>query len=65
MRLGFGPQAPRGLSTLREKAACAESESAGSSKKKTVQAFSIWANSSSTGVARPKIVTDTRTLLFS
>ena len=29
------------------------------------QVFSIWLNSSSTGVARPKIVTDTRTLFLS
>jgi len=29
------------------------------------QTFSTWAKSSSTGVARPKMVTDTRTLLFS
>ncbi len=29
------------------------------------QVFSTWLNSSSTGVARPKIVTDTRNLFFS
>jgi hypothetical protein len=29
------------------------------------QVFSTWLNSSSTGVARPKIMTETRTLLFS
>jgi len=29
------------------------------------QVFSTWLKSSSTGVARPKMVTDTRTLLFS
>jgi hypothetical protein len=34
-------------------------------KAKTRQVFSTCENSSSTGVARPKMVTDTRTLLFS
>jgi hypothetical protein len=29
------------------------------------QVFSTWLNSNSTGVARPKMVTDTRTLFFS
>jgi len=29
------------------------------------QVFSTWPNSSSTGVPRPKMVTDTRNLLFS
>ena len=32
---------------------------------KNNQVFSIWLNSSSTGVARPKIVTDTRRRFFS
>ena len=63
MRLGFNPKLPGGCRLWVKKAASAESESANSYKK--YQAFSIWANSSSTGVARPKIVTDTRTLLFS
>ena len=36
-----------------------------SSGGKINQVFSIWLNSSSTGVARPKIVTDTRTLFLS
>ena len=33
--------------------------------RKTDQTFSTWAKSSSTGVLRPKMVTETRTLLFS
>jgi hypothetical protein len=30
-----------------------------------IYAFSTWPNSSSTGVERPKIITETRSLLFS
>ena len=64
MRLGFNPKLPGGCRLWVKKAASAESESA-SSYKNNSQAFSTWLNSSSTGVARPKMVTDTRTLLFS
>ena len=50
---------------LDKQTAGAESARASSYETNSDQAFSTCANSSSTGVARPKMVTDTRSLLLS